>query len=77
LALDALTTEQIEHVTACHPRVDFVDGILNAFNTGMKERSDSTFGIMNDDVLAYFDPTFQREDFVSYIKRNELPEVQA
>jgi HD domain len=77
LALDALTTEQIEQVTACHPRVDFVDGILNAFNTGMKERPDTTFGTMNDDVLAHFDPTFQRDDFVTYIKKNELPEAQA
>jgi hypothetical protein len=77
LALDALTTEQIEQVTTSHPRIDFVDGILNAFNTGMKERPDTTFGTMNDDVLAYFNPTFQREDFVSYIKKNELPDARA
>lgn len=75
LALDALTAEQIEQVTASHPRVDFRDGILRAFHTGMKDRPDTTFGTMNDDVLAYFDPTFQREDFVSYIKKNELPDL--
>jgi hypothetical protein len=73
LALDALTAEQIEQVTSANPRTDFANGILGAFHTGMRERPDTTFGTMNDDVLAYFDPTFQRADFVSYIKSNELP----
>jgi hypothetical protein len=72
-ALDALTAEQIEQVTSAHPRTDFADGILNAFHDGMRGRPDTTFGTMNDDVIAYFDPTFRRADFVSYIKGNELP----
>jgi HD domain len=72
-ALDALTAEQIEQVMSAHPRTDFADGILNAFHDGMRGRPDTTFGTMNDDVIAYFDPTFRRADFVSYIKGNELP----
>jgi hypothetical protein len=75
LSLDALTAEQIEQVTTAHPRTRFADGILRAFHTGMKDRPDTTFGTMNDDVLAYFDPAFQRADFVSYIKTNELPDT--
>jgi hypothetical protein len=33
----------------------------------MKHRPDSTFGTVNDDVLAYRDPTFKRADFCSII----------
>jgi hypothetical protein len=39
----------------------------------MKCRPETTFGTMNDDVLAYFDPTFKRGDFVGLIKANALP----
>lgn len=29
---------------------------------------------MNDDVLAHFDPSFQRKDFVQVIRANAWPE---
>jgi hypothetical protein len=73
-ALDGLTAEQIAEVTTTHPRTGFTDGILRAFHAGMKNRPQTTFGTMNDDVLAYFDPTFTRTNLVDLIKRNELPQ---
>jgi hypothetical protein len=45
-----------------------------AFNDGMKHRPQTTFGTMNDDVLAHFDPTFERVDFVEQILHNSWPE---
>jgi len=73
LGLDALSAEEIHEVIAAHPRTGFKDGILQAFNDGMKCRPDTTFGTMNDDVLAHFDPTFKRADFVGLINANALP----
>ncbi|WP_099039681.1 HD domain-containing protein [Mycobacterium neglectum] len=73
LNLDALSSAEIQEVIAAHPRVDFKAGILQAFHDGMKNRPDTTFGTMNDDVLAHFDPTFKRTDFVSLIDANALP----
>lgn len=73
LGLDALTSAEIQEVLAVHPRVDFADGILHAFNEGMRHRPETTFGTMNDDMLAHFDPDFQRADFVELITSNTLP----
>ena len=62
-----ITDEQRAAVTAAHPRPVFKTRIQHAFYDGMKDRPDTTFGTMNDDVLAHFDPHFDREDFVSVI----------
>jgi hypothetical protein len=40
----------------------------------MKNRPSSTFGTMNDDVLAHFVPGFVRADFVDIIMSSEWPE---
>ncbi|OMC39690.1 HD domain-containing protein [Mycobacterium sp. IS-1264] len=69
LAPDALAA-----VTAAHPRPQFKQRILAAFNDGMKHRPETTFGTMNDDVLAHFDPAFRRVDFVDNILNNSWPE---
>ena len=69
LAPDALAA-----VTAAHPRPDFKNRILAAFNDGMKHRPQTTAGTMNADVLAHFDPTFVRVDFVDKILDNGWPE---
>jgi hypothetical protein len=71
---DTLSAEAIEAVTAAHPRPDFKRRILQAFNAGMRHRPDSTFGTVNDDVLAHFDPSFVRADFVEIIRTNSWPE---
>jgi HD superfamily phosphodiesterase len=69
-----LSAEERDAVTAAHPRPDFKNRILAAFNDGMKHRPQSTFGTVNDDVLAHFDPTFARENFVDIIRSNSWPE---
>ncbi|MGH3377372.1 MAG: HD domain-containing protein [Actinoallomurus sp.] len=72
--LGQITPEQRQAVTAAHPRPDFKDGILRAFYDGMKDRPDTTFGTMNDDVIAHFDGSFRRADFVEIIRGNGWPE---
>jgi HD superfamily phosphodiesterase len=69
-----LSAEALEAVTAAHPRPDFKNRILRAFNDGMKHRPDSTFGTMNDDVLQHFDDSFVRDNFVQIILNNSWPE---
>ena len=74
LDLDEITPEQRAEVVAAHPRPDFKNRILQAFHDGMAHRPETTFGTMNDDVLAHFDPTFVRGDFVEVIRSNPWPE---
>ena len=66
--------EALAAVTAAHPRPQFKQRILAAFNDGMKHRPQTTFGTMNADVLAHFDPTFEAVDFVDKILNNSWPE---
>ena len=55
-------------VVAAHPRGNhFKQNIIDAFYHGMAHRPDSTFGTVNDDVLAYKNPKFKRADFCKII----------
>jgi len=74
LDLGEITPEDIAAVTAAHERPDFKERILRAFTDGMKDRPDTTFGTMNDDVLAHFVPGFTRQDFVEIIRGSSWPE---
>lgn len=74
LDLDQITDEQRAAVVAAHPRPEFKNRILSAFYHGMADRPDTTFGTMNDDVLAHFDPKFTRKDFVDVINGSAWPE---
>jgi hypothetical protein len=74
LDLDEITGAQRAEVVAAHPRPDFKNRILKAFHEGMVHRPDTTYGTMNDDVLAHFDPSFRRKDFVEIIRNNPWPE---
>ncbi|GLY48653.1 HD domain-containing protein [Lentzea sp. NBRC 102530] len=74
IGLDELTDGQRAEVVAAHPRPDFKNRILKAFYEGMAHRPDTTYGTMNDDVLAHFDPSFQRKDFVDIITKSAWPE---
>ena len=71
---EQLAPEALAAVTAAHPRPDFKNRILAAFTDGMKHRPQTTFGTMNADVLAHFDPTFEGVDFVDKILNNSWPE---
>lgn len=66
-----VSVEDREQVIAAHPRgKDFKEGIIHAFNDGFKQKPASTFGTMNDDVIAYLDPNFKREDFCQIILKS-------
>ena len=71
---DDLPDDVRNAVTAAHPRPDFKRRILRAFTDGNLHRPHSTFGNVNADVLANFDPTFVRDDFVDIILNNGWPE---
>ena len=72
--LDEIDAATRDAVVAAHPRPDFKRQILQRFHDGMADRPDTTFGTMNDDVLAHFDPTFERANFVDIIEGNAWPE---
>jgi hypothetical protein len=74
VGLDEIGDDQREAVVAAHPRHDFKNCILRAFYEGMVERPQTTFGTMNDDVLAHFDPSFRRTDLVELIQNSPWPE---
>ena len=74
LDLGRISEEDRAAVVAAHPRTDFKNRILRAFYDAMKDRPERTFGTMNDDVLAHFDPDFEREDFVEIIRGNDWSE---
>ena len=74
IAYHDFTAEQREAVTAAYSRGPaFKDNIIQAFYDGMKHRPDTTFGTVNDDVLALKDPTFKRADFCSIILNSAWP----
>jgi HD domain len=71
LAYEQFTDLEREAVVRAYPRGDdFKNAIIRAFYDGMKHRPDSTFGTVNDDVLAHFDPEFKRIDFCSVILKS-------
>jgi hypothetical protein len=74
VGLEALSPKDVDAVTAAHPRSDFKNRILAAFNDGMKHRPDTTFGTMNADVLAHFDPTFKPGNVVDFVLNSNWPE---
>jgi len=73
LHLDEIDLAHRQAVVDAFPRPEFKNRILVAFNDGMKHRPDSTFGTMNDDILAHFNPGFRRENFVQIIQNNDWP----
>lgn len=74
LDLDQVGDRERRAVVAAHPRGEFKREILQHFYDGMAHRPATTFGTMNDDVLAHFDPTFQRADFVDVIQQSAWSE---
>jgi hypothetical protein len=65
---EQFTPEQREAVARAHPRgPSFKRDIIDAFDEGIKYRPYSTFGTVNDEVLAFKDSRFQRTDFCKVI----------
>jgi hypothetical protein len=68
IAYEQFTDAQRQAVIAAHPRGgDFKNNIIQAFYDGMAHRPDTTFGTVNDDVLALKDKSFRRTNFCSMI----------
>lgn len=74
---DDLPPEVLNAVTAAHPRPDFKRRILRAFTEGNMHRPRSTFGNVNADVLAHYDDSFARDDFVEIILGSGWPDTLA
>lgn len=72
--LDQISPDDLAAVVAAHERPNFKDAILEAFTEGMQDRPDTTFGTVNDDVLAHCVPGFMRADFVDIIRSSAWPE---
>jgi HD domain len=68
IAYKEFTEQQRFGVVAAHPRGHhFKENIIDAFYHGMAHRPDSTFGAVNDDVLTFKNPKFERADFCKII----------
>ncbi|HEY2528937.1 MAG TPA: HD domain-containing protein [Xanthobacteraceae bacterium] len=69
LAYSEYSDAEREAVVHAHPRpTHFKEDIIQAFYDGMKHRPDTTFGTVNDDVLADKEPHFVRTNFCSVIR---------
>jgi hypothetical protein len=68
-----LPESSIMEVVDAHPRPGFKGQILQAFAAGNMHRPHTTFGNVNADVLARFDPSFERTDFVDVIEGSAWP----
>ncbi|MCW2963192.1 MAG: hypothetical protein JWO17_444 [Actinomycetia bacterium] len=68
LGYDDIDAKDREAVLAAYPRVDFKESIIQAFADGMADRPETTFGTMNDDVLAEKLPGFVRANFCEIIR---------
>jgi HD superfamily phosphodiesterase len=63
-----------DRVVEAHPRgAHFKEGIVEAFYQGFRHKPDSTFGTVNDDVIARKEPHFHRTDFCSVIGHSAWP----
>jgi hypothetical protein len=64
--------DQREAVVQAHPRGNhFKEQIIHAFNDGFRHKPETTFGTVNDDVLALLDPKFKRTNFCSIILNSD------
>jgi hypothetical protein len=61
-------------ITTLHPRPDFKRRILAAFTDGVRPKPETTFGNVKADVLAAYQPGFERGDFVKTILDSPWPE---
>jgi hypothetical protein len=72
--LDEIPQADRDAVLAAYPRVDFKQGIVQAFFDGFSYRPASTVGTMNADVLERKLPGFRRVNFCDLIAANPLGE---
>jgi hypothetical protein len=71
IGYDDIAAADREAVLAAYPRVAFKESIIQAFADGMADKPDTTFGTMNDDVLAEKLPGFVRANFCEIIRNSK------
>jgi hypothetical protein len=71
MGYDDIAADDRDAVLAAYPRVNFKESIIQAFADGMAHRPDTTFGTMNDDVLAEKLPGFERANFCEIIRASK------
>ena len=59
-------------VLAAYPRINFKQGIVQAFADGFAHKPMTTFGTMNSDVLERTLPGYRRQNFCELIAANPL-----
>jgi len=72
LHFDELSPEQREAVLGAHPRIDFKEGIVEAFSAGMRDKPETAFGTMNTDILEATVPGYVRPSFCDYIRNSRF-----
>jgi HD domain len=74
LAFAEYSDAERDAVVHAHPRGSrFKEDIIQAFYDGIKRKPETTFGNVKADVLADKDPTFERGNFCSVIRRSAWP----
>lgn len=72
LAYKEYSQAEREAVVKTHPRPEhFKEEIIQAFYDGNKHKPDTTFGNVNDDVIADKEPKFVRTNFCSIIRNSD------
>jgi HD superfamily phosphodiesterase len=68
LGFEEIAPEDRDAVLGAYPRIDFKESIIQAFADGFADKPETTFGTMNDDVLAEKLPGFERSNFCAIIR---------
>ncbi len=70
--LDEIPPGDRDAVLTAYPRIDFKQGIVQAFADGFSYRPGTTFGTMNTDILERKLPGYRRPNFCDLIAANPL-----
>ncbi|MFJ3224694.1 HD domain-containing protein [Streptomyces sp. NPDC086783] len=67
VGLDRLDRARVDEITDVHPRGDFKTEFPQVFLEGLRDRPDTTYGTVNQDVLEEFVPGFRRTSMIERI----------
>jgi hypothetical protein len=70
--LSEIPASDQQAVLAAYPRINFKQGIVQAFSEGFAHKPATAFGTMNTDVLEQTIPGYKRPNFCSLIAANPL-----
>ena len=73
VGLAELGFEELDAVTAAHPRSGFKEQLLQLLSAGLADRLPNAGGNRHDDVLRHFLPGHARPDFVDLVRASPWP----